>query len=156
LFSCCFSESRYRDIVIENAEYFAIDPTEVFAVIRIESGFRESVVSEKGAIGLMQILPKTGEWIAEELSFEEYTDDSLFDPTINIRFGCFYLSYLHRLFEQDWAVFASYNAGEGRVSEWISKGIVEEDIPYPETLQYVRKVKRAMKYYVSKKIALNY
>ena len=100
----------------------------------------------------MQILPSTGEWIAEKLGVKDYRDDSLYDPELNIWFGVYYLSYLYGRFSSDTWVFAAYNAGEGNVSEWISAGLEAEDIPFSETRSYVKKVRRAAQRYRNKKM----
>ena len=101
----------------------------------------------------MQIMPQTGEWIAKELSLEQYTSDDLYLPEINIAFGAYYLSYLYKRFEEEWCVFAAYNAGEGVVRGWLTDGISRETIPYPETKEYVRRVENARNRYKKKNIA---
>ena len=104
----------------------------------------------------MQILPSTAYEIAEELGEKDFSEEALFDPETNIRFGCCYLASLHRTFEEDWAVYAAYNAGIGRVSRWIASGIDEDSVPIEETRTYIGKVKRALIYYRNKKFATNH
>ena len=104
----------------------------------------------------MQILPSTGEWIASNLSIEEYSSEDLFDPEVNIRFGCFYLAYLHTRFSDDWAVYAAYNAGEGRVERWLDSGVTRDTVPIEETKEYIRRVERALINYRNKKFATNH
>ena len=141
---------RYADDVSASASEFQVDPSLIFAICETESHFNPQAKSSAGAIGIMQIMPETGKWIAENLSFSDYREEVLSDPSINIRFGAYYLAYLSSLFSEFWQVIAAYNAGEGAVSLWIEKGISEESIPFPETKRYVAKVKRAFARYQEK------
>ena len=100
----------------------------------------------------MQIMPKTGEWIAAALNMDGFQESDLYDPSLNIRFGAFYLAHLYVVFEAEWQIFAAYNAGEGVVKGWIDAGILSaEEIPYPETKNYLRKIRKAVAYYLGKK-----
>ncbi|GFR34887.1 hypothetical protein TCEA9_06990 [Thermobrachium celere] len=63
----------------------------VFAVIKVESNFDKNAVSNKGAVGLMQIKPSTAEYISNLLKDDSFDKSKLFDPDLNIRYGCFYL-----------------------------------------------------------------
>ena len=76
----------------------------------------------------------------------------LFDPSVSIRFGSFYLSHLFSICSEEWQAIAAYNAGEGAVSEWILKGINAETIPFRETKAYLNKVNRAVARYRKKNI----
>jgi len=89
-----------------------LDPLLVLAVIKTESSFRKSVVSHKGAIGLMQILPNTAQYVS---SMEDHIDlvssQELFEPTTNITIGINYLSYLVDKFENQKYAIMAYNMG---------------------------------------------
>lgn len=134
-----------------SAEY-DVDPYLVAAIIHVESGNRETVVSPKGALGLMQIMPATAEWIAEKLG-EPYNLDSVTEPFTNIRYGCWYLNFLFERFVPVGTVLAAYNAGHNAVRGWLSDsaysddGVTLKNIPYPETEHYVEKVDRAYEKY---------
>ena len=128
-----------------------MDPALVAAIIEVESHFDPHAVSRVGAVGLMQIMPSTGEWIADRLGVEPYVEDDLCDPAVNLRFGCYYLSYLASTFDDLWQIIAAYNAGEGVVMGWNARGVTVETIPYPETARYVRRVTDAIPRYRSKK-----
>lgn len=131
---------RYRNAVTTFSEEFDIEPALVYAVIKVESDFDKKAVSKSGAVGLMQILPKTAKWIAGELKLS-FDETSLFDPELNIRFGCFYLRYLFNKFNDRDIVICAYNAGEGKVLDWIENGKLEKDlIDYPETKNYLSRV----------------
>ncbi len=134
---------RYDSVISKYSKEFNISKYELAAVIKVESDFCSSVVSRAGAVGLMQILPSTAEFIAESLHVTEY---DLFSPATNIRFGAFYLSYLHSKFSNRLTVYAAYNAGETRVIAWLSDvefssdGVTLDVIPFEETELYVKKV----------------
>ena len=141
---------EYFSIINKESKKEFIDPYFVCAVIKAESGFNEDAISPVGAIGLMQIMPETGEWIAEknDINFEVW---DLQEPQFNIQIGVQYLDFLLDYWEQDLPkTIASYNAGQNKVAEWIEKEIWDgtkeniSDIPYEETRNYVEKV---LKYY---------
>jgi soluble lytic murein transglycosylase len=121
----------------------------VYSVIKTESGFRTDAVSKKGAIGLMQITEKTGLWIADKLGDKDYVREDLKNPEVNIKYGCWYLSYLLERFEgNNELALAAYNAGEGTVMRWIAdndikwRGLEIKSVPYPETERYLVRVNR--------------
>ena len=124
-----------------------VDSALAASVIMNESKFRSDVHSHRGAIGLMQIMPETGEWIAGQLDEEEFVPEKLHDPETNIRYGIWYLAELKREFYgNDIFALAAYNAGRGTVREWMEEKHWKKDfhaiseIPYPETREYVVKV----------------
>jgi soluble lytic murein transglycosylase len=120
-----------------------IDPALIASVIRCESRFEATAVSSRGAIGLMQITPETGGWIAEQLGVPDFATDSLYDPDVNLRFGSWYLRYLlDRFGDRDDALMA-YNAGPSRVEGWLA-GVGDV---FPETRAYVERVVRGLPVY---------
>ncbi len=142
----------YMEEVEKNAEKFGIRREIIFAVIYVESSFRPKVVSKSGAVGLMQIKPDTFHDLQRRLK-EEYSDEALTDPAVNIRYGTYYLSYLYNIFD-DWNVtFAAYNGGLGNVRNWLSDrryspdGKTLSEIPYEETAAYVKKITAAVEKY---------
>lgn len=140
-------EKRYLPLVYEAAAEFDVPPAMVLAVIRAESSFRPRAVSAAGARGLMQLMPETFLWLCEEKLEEELPPERIDDPNVNIRFGTYYLSYLYDRF-QSWPIaLAAYNAGEGRVEEWLADPTLDigrdiDTIPFPETAAYVKKVEK--------------
>lgn len=140
----------YADHLLETfkkASPLGLDPMLLYAMMRQESRFRESIVSPAGAIGLLQIMPATGRRLAKEAGWEEYRPDWLYDPLTNIDLSVRYMKKLAGLFDGRWyAVAASYNAGEQVVAEWVKQrsNLLEEEfieeIPYQETRDYVMKV----------------
>ena len=104
----------YAEAILRESEAFGLDPYLVAAVIHCESRGQAEACSPKGARGLMQIMPATGEWISEKLALASFTEDALYEADVNIRFGCWHLSYLLEKYdgEKDLAL-AAYNAGPG-------------------------------------------
>ena len=141
LFFYAMLPKKYERVIQEFSQEFGVDGDLVYAVVRTESNFRADAVSRRGAVGLMQIMPSTAEFICQTLG--EKLDLNV--PEDNLRMGIWYISYLEKKFDHTDAVLAAYNAGEGTVLGWIRNGYVGEkgeltDIPYQETKIYVRKV----------------
>jgi soluble lytic murein transglycosylase len=138
----------YREEIMTASGQHQVDPHLVMAIIYSESHFEETAASKAGALGLMQIMPKTGEWIAARLGYQEvFTGDMLLRADVNLRMGIWYLAYLERIFGGSMAqVLAAYNAGEGTVRQWLARGVWSGyasdigQIPYKETRRYVSKV----------------
>ena len=150
--ACAFVKLRfplkYAENVRESAARYNLDETLVFAVIKAESGFDKDKISKKGAVGLMQIMPETAEYVSKEFFSERKFD--LTNPADNIEIGCFYLAYLAEKFDNRAEILAAYNAGEGNVKLWknrVKRPLTEEDIPFPETRSYVRKITGFTKVY---------
>jgi soluble lytic murein transglycosylase len=134
----------YWDRVSSWSEQRNLSPILVMGLIRQESRFEAEILSRSGAVGLMQIMPDTGRWIASKKGRSSY---SLKDPEHNIEFGTWYFDYTHREFgDNSMLAIASYNAGPGAIGRWVkSKGIGDPDefvegIPYDETRGYVYRV----------------
>jgi len=112
----------YEEAIRERALEYEIDPLLVLAMIREESRFNSWNESVAGARGLMQIIFSTGEWIAQKLNLENFNDEMLFDPEINIDLGCWYINYLKERFSNDSIlVISGYNAGPGTTSKWLEQ-----------------------------------
>lgn len=145
---------KYSEFVEKYSEEYNIDEYLVYSVIHAESGFKKEAVSHKAAIGLMQITESTGQWAAEKIGIEGFETDNLHDPETNIKIGCWYLSELLKQFDGEISTaLAAYNAGNGKVSGWLSDPEYSNDgktlfkIPYEETLNYVRKIELIYKLY---------
>ena len=145
----------YTDLIAQYAAEFSLDPYLVTAIMRCESSNDPAAVSKKGAIGLMQIMPDTGAWIAHKLDLDDsYQQQQLYDPAVNIRFACWYLRFLtNRLHQERTAIIAAYNAGHGSVEDWLSDPAYSENgrlntIPFPETERYLEKVTTAYDKYI--------
>jgi len=142
----------YEELIFHYSAERDLDPFFVMGVIRAESTFRSHVTSPVGASGLMQIMPTTGEWLAERMgiSFEPY---DLFNPAYNIRMGTYYLRHLIGIFDYTDTALAAYNAGTGNVTNWLgderysADGVTLHTIPFPETREYVERVNRYTEIY---------
>ena len=138
----------HRKTVLE----FSDRPALAFAVMKAESGFSESALSEAGAVGLMQLMPSTAQFVCERNQIE-YNAERLYEGEYNAMLGCIYLNYLLTRFMDEKCVIAAYNAGEGVVSSWLKNteysddGVHLKSIPYPETKRYVKKVLNYQKIY---------
>lgn len=145
----------YPDIVTEMAAEYGVDPYLAAAVIHCESSNNKDAVSPVGAVGLMQIMPDTGAWIAEKLEMDDFTEERLFEPEVNVRMGCWYIDYLTDRFHGNMTlVLAAYNAGPGNVQKWLEDERISEngtltEIPFPETERYIEKVQRAYEKYLT-------
>ena len=140
---------KYKELVSELSDKYSLSCSLVFSIIECESYFDEKAVSIAGAVGLMQLMPETFDWIMSGRSEK----GDILNPRDNIEAGCKYLSYLFRRFGVTETVLAAYNAGEGTVSAWLKNseysdnGTVLKQIPFQETRLYVSKVLRRSEYY---------
>jgi len=144
----------YEDVIRECALEYEIDPLLVLATIREESRFNAWDESVAGARGLMQIIFSTGEWIAQKINLEEFNDEMLFDPKINIDLGCWYINYLKERFLNDpILIISGYNAGPGTTSKWLKQydradlDNFVENVPYSETREHIKKVTKSYQMY---------
>lgn len=138
---------RYSELIRTNAAMHQLDPAIVFALIRQESAFDEFAGSSAGAMGLMQLMPKTAKQIAGELNETWNNNYNLVLPDINIRYGSFYFKkVLNQLNDHFVLAIAAYNAGPYRVKQWLPTSKPEpadiwiETIPYKETRNYITSV----------------
>jgi soluble lytic murein transglycosylase len=138
---------RHEDIIRQQAADKQLDPALIAGVIYTESRFRDQT-SHAGAKGLMQLLPSTADDIARKSGGTAFVQGDLADPQVNISYGSFYLRYLLKRYGGNVVLaVAAYNAGEGRVDEWVFAARHRgEDfdharhIPFPETRHYVQQV----------------
>ena len=136
----------YLDIIQENAGN--LDPSWILAVIKAESSFRPGVQSHAGAQGLMQLMPSTALEMSERMGMTDFEPEDVWKPEVNIALGSFYLNRLLTLFDYDMTLtLAAYNAGMGRVRQWLRNPEYSSDgenldvIPISETYNYLRRVK---------------
>lgn len=148
-----FFPNKYTNYINQYSAEYNLNPLLVKGVIRTESKYNPSVVSDKNAKGLMQITDSTGEWIASKIGMTDFTPSMLFDPKINIELGCWYLNYLESQFTNVDDAIAAYNAGATNVESWLSNpeysdnGVDLKKIPFTQTANYVKRVNRYEKIY---------
>lgn len=143
---------NYEDIIIENSRKYNLDSNLVSAMVYVESKYNPDARSHKGARGLMQIMPDTGRWIAQQLNMkEDYNDEQLYIPEVNIEFGSWYLNSLNKEFNNELIlVLAAYNAGRGNVKRWLEGEWTDMDLdklPYQETKRYVKQILLVYEHY---------
>ncbi len=139
-------------------QFIGQEPAIILAIIRQESSFNPLIVSDKGAHGVMQLLPSTAKGVAKKLSVA-YQRSKLFQPDYNIKLGKQYLLSLLTRWERSYILaIASYNAGPGNVKNWIDTFgdprdpsidpiLWIENIPFAETRNYVQRVLEAAEVY---------
>ncbi len=137
----------HRDAILHYARANDVDHLLLVAMAKAESNFNSRAVSESGARGLMQIMPDTGQWIARQMNDSTFNPECLFEPETNIKYGAWYIADLQKEFHGNTVlVLAAYNGGRGNVSEWLTRKEISggkstiEQIPFPETRHYVKKV----------------
>ncbi len=134
----------YYDLILSWSQQRNLNPLLVTALMRQESRFEKEIRSPVGATGLMQVMPSTGEWIAQKIDLEKY---SLTKPSDNINLGTWYLEHTHEIYDNNSLLaIASYNAGPGNVNTWTKRYSLSdpdefvENIPFRETKGYVESV----------------
>jgi soluble lytic murein transglycosylase len=146
----------HEDIIRQQASAKELDPSLLAAVIYAESKFRDAT-SNAGARGLMQITPETARYIAHLSGGTAFEQGDLATPQVNISYGAFYLRYLLTHYDENTVLaLAAYNGGEGNVDRWIAEARTSErtfgreQIPFPETREYVDRVLDARSSYREK------
>lgn len=138
----------YDWLVVPAAKRYGLDPNLLLAVMRVESAYQKHIVSYAGAVGLMQIMPRTGQLIAHALGRDDFTPADLLDPRVNLEFAAWYLASLLERFDGHLPLaIAAYNGGPHNVRRWIQESskqtpldVLLERIPFTQTHRYVRKV----------------
>ncbi len=106
----------YSEYVEKYAEENEIDPLLVYAIIKAESNFDDDAVSNKGAMGLMQLMDNTAKEVATNELMEYTSNETLYNPEKNIQIGVKYYANLKEIFGNDMIALAAYNAGMGTVN----------------------------------------
>ena len=146
---------KYTESIYNYSIQYNVKPEFIASVINSESSFNKDAVSKKGAVGLMQLMPTTAEWLAQKLN-TDYSYQLLTNPDYNIKLGTYYLAYLSNKFNDTTVVLCSYNAGEGVVKSWLNDTKYSKDgktldyIPYKQTQNYVQNVIQGLDIYAKK------
>ncbi|MBN1219679.1 MAG: tetratricopeptide repeat protein [Anaerolineae bacterium] len=135
----------FEDVILAEAEAYQLDPTLLLAIIRQESLFEPSAHSPADARGLMQVIPTTGEYVAERGGFANFDPAQLWLPYQNVKLGAWYIKQQLEIFDDNhFAALVAYNAGPGNVLEWVKTSddldIFVESIPFWESRLYIRNV----------------
>ncbi len=149
-----YNPLSHQTAIAAAAKARGVDPYLVAAVIDVESGFREGVVSGAGAVGLMQVKPSTAKAVAARIGLIGRMDTAALSvPDTNIRIGTAYLAELIARYGGDVPLaLAAYNAGITNADGWgarrrISGGTLASVIDYPETAHYIQAVADAAAVY---------
>ncbi len=141
----------YRTAIAAAAKSTGVNEAFLYGLIRQESRFIAGIRSWAGANGLMQLMPATARWVARKIGMGDYTQDRIIDVGTNVTLGSAYLDMLlHRFGGSEAMAAAGYNAGPTRPARWrdmglpmspeVSGAIFAENIPIPETRDYVKHV----------------
>ncbi len=145
-------KTDYMEYVDKYSKQYDVDKNLIFAIIKAESNFDENSISNKGAKGLMQLMPATAKEIGSKIDIS-VNEENIFDPNININLGTKYISYLVEKYDNINLAVAAYNAGSGNVDNWVNDGTLladgsnMENVPFTETNNYVRKILRDYRIY---------
>lgn len=123
--------------ILSEASRAELEPQLIVGLIHVESSGDPFAISNVGALGLMQLLPTTGEAMAIELGLEWNGPESLFDPNLNVRLGVRYLSQLVARFDSIDTALAAYNWGPTHIARALRRG---RDVParYSESVLRAR------------------
>lgn len=144
---------KYVEYVEKYAKNYELDPLLVYSIIKAESNFNSTAKSNSNAIGLMQIMLDTAKEIGKKMDLEEITEEKLLDPETNINIGTKYFKILLEKYESEKLAIIAYNAGMGNLDSWLEQGIIDnegndiDNIPFPETKNYVKKILQNYKIY---------
>jgi soluble lytic murein transglycosylase len=143
-----FPKAYWNDLKRSSAAN-GLDPYLVASLIRQESEFNPNAVSRANAVGLMQLLPKTGKAVAKEVKMKRYNASQLYTPAVNLQLGTRYFKGMVDRFGGSFEyALAAYNAGSDRVEDWLGQGKYRdpqefvESIPFTETREYVQAILR--------------
>ncbi|MGB6026913.1 MAG: transglycosylase SLT domain-containing protein [Candidatus Sulfotelmatobacter sp.] len=143
-----FPKAYWSDLKRSSAAN-GLDPYLVASLIRQESEFNPNAVSRANAVGLMQLLPKTGKTVARQVKMRRYNPSQLYTPAVNLQLGTRYFRGMVDKFGGSFEyALAAYNAGSDRVEDWLSQGQYRdpqefvESIPFTETREYVQAILR--------------
>jgi soluble lytic murein transglycosylase len=114
--------SSFADAVQKESEKYGYDWELILAIIKTESSLNARAKSCKGAIGLMQVMPSTAEWLSPQLGLEYDGHSSLYDPVYNVKLGTHYLHMLHQKFGNIEKAIAAYNKGPTGLTRYLRRG----------------------------------
>lgn len=155
-YNCYISFSypiKYYEQIEKVCAEFNIPKPMFCALINTESSFNPNAKSSAGAIGLTQILPTTAQYICVKNNID-YSNFDLYNPHDNLYLGSMYLRYLFDQFDNRYTALSAYNAGETTVRAWLKNPEYSYDqislynIPYKETDNYIKKIKKAEVVYI--------
>ncbi len=140
---------KYQNEIDAASKKYGVDKSLIYGVIKTESNFDPNAKSSAGALGLMQLMPDTFEWLQTYYKDEnDYKFEDLTDPAINIDYGVELLSILSKRYENEETMLCAYNGGLGNVDKWLDNKDYSDDgktlkvVPFPETDKYHKLVEQ--------------
>ncbi len=140
---------KYQNEIDAASKKYGVDKSLIYGVIKTESNFDPDAKSSAGALGLMQLMPDTFEWLQTYYKDEnDYKFEDLTDPAINIDYGVELLSILSKRYENEETMLCAYNGGLGNVDKWLDNKDYSDDgktlkvVPFPETDKYRKMVEQ--------------
>lgn len=140
---------EHAEAIRSEAAANGLEPELVAAVIYRESRFTEAARSDRGAVGLMQVMPETAHWISHQPGSPSAPPERLDDPAVNIAYGAWYLGYLEGKYGDTRRALAAYNGGEANLRRWMASAASKgrsfgiADVPFSETRSFVLAVEEA-------------
>lgn len=139
---------KYRDLIERYAAEYNLNPAYVSAIIKQESNYNPKAVSSKGAMGLMQFMPNTFDWVAPNCGISKTNTSAVYEPESAINMGCYLLRYIIRQIGTDDPILVAcaYHAGWGTVPTWIQnyssdgRTLKVSEIPKSDTQTYAGRV----------------
>ncbi len=144
---------HFSEEVERYSKEFDVDKALIYAVIKVESNFEPEAKSDAGAIGLMQIIDDSFDWVKKKLGCNDLVFEDMYTPEYSIRFGAFMLDYLYEKYGSIELTAAAYHCGMTTVDNWIEQGIIDPEnvdvnaIQGSKTQYYVKKVIKAYNKY---------
>lgn len=144
---------KYENFIIKYSQECDLSPSLVASIINVESRYNPKAKSNAGAIGLMQLMPDTANYISKIKDIKYANENDLLIPEKNIKIGCYYYQYLLKKFDDVDTALCAYNAGETTVKNWLKNDKYSSDkktlknIPYKETRNYIIKINKNIKKY---------
>lgn len=145
----------YRSAFAEQAKLLQLEEHWLLGLTRQESRFNTTIRSPAGAVGLMQVMPRTAKWVAKRMGMKDFSLARIHEPDVNIALGTNYLRFVFDELNASPVLAATaYNAGPGRARKWkadraLEGAIYVETIPFSETRDYVQRVMSNTVYYAA-------
>ena len=139
---------KYRDLIERYAAEYGLNPAFVSAIIKNESNYDPRAVSNKGAMGLMQFMPDTFDWVRNNCGYRGESTSILYEPEASIKMGCYLLKYICGKLQSDDPILVAcaYHAGWGTVPAWLESYSTDgatltiDQIPKSDTRTYAGRV----------------
>lgn len=137
----------YNEFVKDISQEYNIEENLIYAIIKVESKFKEDATSSAQAKGLMQVVDSTAQEMSEKIGMINFEPNMLYQPQVNIEIGTKYFSTLVNKYDDVILALIAYNAGQGNLDKWMRNGQVTDvasyyNLPYSETTAYWQKVMR--------------